>query len=120
MIDDGQTFHKVFYVRDKNMKESVIVSMLRKNALKDDVDLIVVDEASMTSAEYLVLLDSRLRLIHDASEPFEGKHVLFSGDYLQMACTFGTPLCHAMYITTTTEKNECKEVIFYVQGVSHK
>ena len=63
------------------MSDGAIVANLRKYSLKDNVDLLVIDEISMTSAEFLVLLDSRLRFIYDSSNLFGRKHVVLSGDF---------------------------------------
>ena len=119
MLDEGQTFHHVFYVKDNDLKsDNAIVSILRKANFSDDVDLIIVDEVSMISAEYLVLLDSRLRLLYDSSLPFGGKHVLLSRDYLQMLSTFGTPLCTSLYLTTDTNKTNARQ-LFSLFSVFH-
>ena len=119
MLDEGQTFHHVFYVKDNDSKsDNAIASILRKANFSDDVDLIIVDEVSMISAEYLVLLDSRLRLLYDSSLPFGGKHVLLSRDYLQMPSTFGTHLCTSLYLTTDTNKTNTRQ-LFSLFSVFH-
>ena len=82
ILNRGQTFHKVFYLKDRNnTKEGAIASRLRKDSLRDNVDLIVINEVLMISARYLVLLNSRLRLICNDSKIFRGKYILLSSDY---------------------------------------
>ena len=112
MLDGGQTFHHVFmvfkYKGESNMQS--VIGKMRKENFSDNVDLIIIDEVSMMSAEFLVLLDSRLRLLYDERKPFGGKNVILSGDYLQMACTFGTPLCSALYLTTNSDKTEARNL----------
>ena len=88
----------------------IVTSRPRRENFSYNVDLILIDEVSTTCAEYLVLLDSRLRLLCDESKPFGGKHMLLSGDYLQMASTFGTPMCSALYLITNSEKTEARNL----------
>ena len=111
MVDGGQTFHKVFYVGDKKCaKEETVANLLRKNNFNDKVSLVVIDEVSMISAEFLVLLDERLRLVYNGDKIFGGIHIVLSGDYLQMPTSFGTALCHALYLTTTSEKAKARSL----------
>ena len=97
----------------------IVTSRPRRENFSYNVDLILIDEVSTTCAEYLVLLDSRLRLLCHESKPFRGKNVLLSGDYLQMASTFGTPMCSAPCLTISSEKTEARNLfslfkVFYI------
>ena len=59
--------------------------------------LVVVDEMSMLSAEFLALLDKRMRQLYNADQTYGDMSILLSGDFLQMKCVFGTDLCDALY-----------------------
>jgi hypothetical protein len=47
--------------------------------------LLIVDEVSMLSSEFVCVLDSAMRLAHDESLPFGGCCVLFVGDLCQLS-----------------------------------
>jgi ATP-dependent exoDNAse (exonuclease V) alpha subunit len=48
------------------------------------VDVIVVDEVSMLSGDYVDMMDWWLRRVLDSSDLFGGKQVVFVGDFLQL------------------------------------
>jgi PIF1-like helicase len=58
---------------------------------------VIIDEDSMLSANFLVLLDQRLRAMYDATKPFGGISVLLVGDFLQLLVTAGTDLHRVIY-----------------------
>ena len=74
------------------------------------MDFIIIDEVSMIGAEYLILLDSRLKLIYDANNSFREKYMLLSKDYLQMVSIFGMLLYYAIYLTTTNNKTSTQNL----------
>jgi ATP-dependent DNA helicase PIF1 len=47
-------------------------------------DVLIVDEVSMTSPEYINKLDAVLRIVRKSGLPFGGIQVLFSGDFSQL------------------------------------
>ena len=71
-------------------KNPMLVNKLRKDNFSKNARLIVIDEVWITSAEYLVLLDSRLRLIYNSNKPFSRKPLLLSGDFLQIESIIGS------------------------------
>jgi hypothetical protein len=47
-------------------------------------DVIVVDEVSMLTGDYIDMMDWRLRTVCASDAPFAGKQILFFGDFLQL------------------------------------
>ncbi len=63
--------------------------------------IVVVDEVSMLSTQFLVLLDSRLRAIYTPDVPFGGISILLIGDFVQLPVTSGRDLWSVMYGNVT-------------------
>ncbi len=63
--------------------------------------LVVVDEVSMLSAQFLVLLDTRLRSIYKHDQTFGGISILLIGDVIQLPVTTGRDLWSVMYGTVS-------------------
>jgi hypothetical protein len=59
--------------------------------------MVVVDEVSMLSAQFLVLLDARLRSIYKHDQTFGGISILLLGDFIQLPVTTGHDLWSVMY-----------------------
>ncbi|OWZ05538.1 hypothetical protein PHMEG_00022356 [Phytophthora megakarya] len=77
----------------------------------------------MLSAEFLVLLDKRLRSIYRTNQQFGGRSVLLVGDFLQLDVTSGTSLCKVLYMQT--RKHELLEAralfqLFEVHFLTHQ
>ena len=49
-----------------------------------DLDVIVVDEVSMLSGDYIDMMDWWLRQFRESDKPFGGSQLIFSGDFLQL------------------------------------
>ena len=75
-----------------------------KKYFTENIEIIVVDELSMLSAEFLVLMDKRLRLIYKYDQVFGGKIILLSGDYLQINVIGGTDIFSSMYNSYTNNQ----------------
>jgi hypothetical protein len=58
--------------------------------------MIVVDEVSMLSTQFLALLDTRLRSIYNSDQTFGGISILLIGDFIQLPVT-GHDLWSVMY-----------------------
>jgi hypothetical protein len=54
--------------------------------------MVVVDEVSMLSAQFLVLFDTRLRSMYTSDLTFEGISILLIGDFIQLPVTTGRDL----------------------------
>jgi hypothetical protein len=63
--------------------------------------MVVVDEVSMLSAQFLVLLDTRLRSMYKSDQTFGGISVLLISDFIQLPVTIGRDLWSVMYGTVS-------------------
>jgi hypothetical protein len=63
--------------------------------------MVMVDEVSMLSTEFLVLLDTRLQLMYDSDQTFGGISILLIGDFIQLFVTTGHDLWSVMYGTVS-------------------
>ncbi len=63
--------------------------------------MIVVDEVSMLSAQFLVLLDRRLSSMYKPDQTFGGISILLIGDSIQLPVTTGHDLWSVMYGTVS-------------------
>ncbi len=57
----------------------------------------MVDEVSMLSAQFLVLLDTRLQSMYKSDQTFGGISILLIGDFIQLPVTTGHDLWSVMY-----------------------
>ena len=94
MLIDRKTIHSALQSLAQHLGEKGLAEM--RKIFSEDVVLVVVDEMSMLSAEFLVLLDERMRRLYSARLIFGGMSILLSGDFLQMKRVFGTDLCDAI------------------------
>ena len=96
-LPNGQTFSSMWktFVKDLNAGQLVnhIFSSIGGNSLR----LVIIDEVSMLPADFLVLLDERLRTMYQAHLPFGGISILLVGDFLQLPVTSGHDLYRVMY-----------------------
>ncbi len=70
--------------------------------------MIVVDQVFMLSAQFLVLLDTRLRSMYNSDQTFGGKSILLIGDFIQLPITTGRDLWSVMYGTVSgNDGNAC-------------
>ncbi len=74
-----------------------IFKSLGGNQLK----MVMVDEVSMLSAQFLVLLDTRLRSMYKPDQTFGGISILLRGDFIQLPVTTGRDLWSVMYGTVS-------------------
>ncbi len=61
--------------------------------------MVVVDEVSMLSTQFLVLLDTRLQSMYNSDQTFGGISILLIGDVIQLPVTTGQDLWSVMYGT---------------------
>ncbi len=61
--------------------------------------IVVVDEVSMLSTQFLVLLDTRLQPMYKPDQIFGGISILLIGDFIQLPVTTGCDLWSVMYGT---------------------
>ncbi len=63
--------------------------------------MVVVDKVSMLSAQFLVLLDTRLQSMYKHDQTFEGISILLIGIFIQLPVTTGHDLWSVMYGTVS-------------------
>lgn len=81
----GQTIHSFFKFPPELIKYENIKQQFSKNALFMGLELIVIDEVSMVSADLMDGIDYSLRINRNRSdEPFGGIQMLFIGDLYQL------------------------------------
>jgi hypothetical protein len=59
--------------------------------------MVIVDEVSMLSTQFLVLLDTRLQSMYKHDQTFGGISILLTGDFIQLPVTTGHDLWSVMY-----------------------
>ncbi len=72
--------------------------------------MVVVDEVSMLSTQFLLLLDSRLRSMYKPDQTFGGISVLLIGDFIQLPVTSGRDLWSVMYGTVSGNDGTAREL----------
>ncbi len=87
---NGITIHSFLGTRICNNIEDYEDQKIRRehwNNIKDAInsmDVLIVDEISMLSETYIDLIDHILKKATNVSEPFGGKKMIFTGDFLQL------------------------------------
>lgn len=73
----GRTFYSPFKCSGSNDKKSSHSAFTaRFEHSKPEVVMIIIDEISMLKAEFIVLLDERIKSLYNSSKPFGGKSIL--------------------------------------------
>jgi hypothetical protein len=67
----------------------------------NQLKMVTVDEVSMLSAQFLVILDTRPRSMYNSDQTFEGISILLIGDFIQLSATTGCDLWSVMYGTVS-------------------
>lgn len=86
----GETIHRCMGIGNKTKKEQMPGIVTSFNFSKvtrfelEVLDLIIIDEVSMLRADVLELIDSILQYVMMNEEPFGGKQVILSGDFMQL------------------------------------
>ena len=73
-LPQGRTFHSAFKINSKQL--SAAAKKYLRQLFNDRVRLVVVDEMSMLKAQFVQLLDSRLRMLYNPNKPFGDKTIL--------------------------------------------
>lgn len=88
MIFTGITLHCAFRLPPNQQKEHVgTLNASTLNSLRtsySNLEMVIIDEISMTSLKHMEQIDCRLRQIFGTNEPFGGIHVLVFGDFYQV------------------------------------
>jgi hypothetical protein len=59
-LPQGQTFHSVFKTRTTSLSAGTAIDEIFKSLRGNQLKMVVVDEVSMLSAQFLIILDTRL------------------------------------------------------------
>jgi hypothetical protein len=95
-LPQGQTFHSVFRTWTPSLSAEIFTSLVG-NQMK----MVVVDEVFMLSAQFLVLLGTRLQSMYNSDKTFGGISILLIGDLIQLSVTSGRDLWSFMYGTVS-------------------
>ncbi len=79
----GQTVHSFFRLKAGNLLDTSLLKKL-PHKIVDNVDTIIIDEASMLRADLLDAIDYILRQSTRSDEPFGGKKIVLFGDLFQL------------------------------------
>jgi hypothetical protein len=63
--------------------------------------MVMVDEVSMLSTQFLVLLDTRLQSMYNSDQTFGGISIRLIGGFIQLLVTTGRDLWSVMYGTVS-------------------
>lgn len=89
----GQTIHRFFGIGlAKGTKEQLLIQCRKRGGISKilPLEIIVIDEISMVSAELFELIDYLCREIRRCQEPFGGIRMIITGDFCQLKCVQGT------------------------------
>jgi hypothetical protein len=100
-LPQGQTFHGVFKTWTPNLSAGTAEDEIFKSLEGNQLKMVVVDEVSMLSAQFLVLLVKRLRSMYKHYQTFGGRSILFICDFIQLPVTTGRDLWSVMYGTVS-------------------
>ncbi len=100
-LPQGQTFHSVFKTWTPSLSAGTAIDKIFKSFGENQLKMVVVDEVSMLSAQFLVLLDTRLQSMHKPDQTFGGISILLIGDFIQLPVTTGRDLWSVMYGTVS-------------------
>ncbi len=100
-LPQGHNFHSVFNTWTPDLSASNAIDEIRTALGGNRLNIVVVDEVSMLSTQFLVLLDSRLRAMYNPEKLFGGISILLNGDFVQLPVTSGCDLWSVMYGSVT-------------------
>ncbi|MBA4849406.1 ATP-dependent RecD-like DNA helicase [Emticicia sp. BO119] len=81
----GQTVHSFFKLPPRLIQVAQLKPEYAKNALYENLDMVIIDEVSMISANLMEAIDTALRLNRNRpDEPFGGLQMVFIGDLFQL------------------------------------
>ncbi len=100
-LPQGQAFHSVFKTWTPSLSAGTAIDEIFKSLGVNQLKMVVVDEVSMLSAQFLVLLDTRLQSMYTYDQTFGGISILLIGDFIQLPVTIGCDLWSVMYGTVS-------------------
>jgi ATP-dependent DNA helicase PIF1 len=109
-LPHGQTFHSVFKTWTPSLSAGTAIDEIFKSLGGNQLKLVVVDEVSMLSAQFLVMLDTRLQSMYKHDQSFGGISVLLIGDFIQLPVTMGRDLWSVMYGAVSGNHGTAREL----------
>ncbi len=100
-LPQGQTFHSVFKTWTPSLSAGSAIDEIFKSLGGNQLKMVVVDEVSMLSSHFLVLLDTQLRSMYKSDQTFGDISILLIGDFIQLPVTTGRDLWSFMYGTVS-------------------
>jgi hypothetical protein len=100
-LPQGRTFHSVFKTWTPSLSAGTAIDEIFKSLGGNQLTMVMVDEVSMLSAEFLVLLDTRLWSVYKPDQTFGGISILLIGDFIQLPVTTWRDLWSVMYGTVS-------------------
>jgi hypothetical protein len=100
-LPQGQTFHSVFRTWTPSLSVGTAIDEIFKSLGGNQLKMVMVDEVSMLSAQFLVLLDRRLRSMYNSDQTFGGISILLIGGFIQLPVSTGRDLWSVMYGTVS-------------------
>jgi hypothetical protein len=73
--------------------------------------MVMVDEVSMLSAQFIVLLDTILQSMYNSDQTFGGISILLIGDFIQLPVKTGRDLWSVMYGTVSGNDGTARDLI---------
>ena len=117
-LPQGRTFHSMFKPKLTGLSAGEAIDKMKEQLGGDKLRLVVVDEVSMLEAQFLILLDHRLKAMYNPTKMFGGIQVLLLGDFLQLPSVAGTPLFRAMYSHLKTDESPARALFANFKVVS--
>jgi hypothetical protein len=100
-LKQEQTFHCVFRTWTPSLSAGTAIDEIFKSLGGNQLNMVVVDEVSMLSKQFIVLLNTRLQSMYNSDQTFVGISILLIGDFIQLPVTTGRDPWSAMYGTVT-------------------
>ncbi|RYU92695.1 ATP-dependent DNA helicase [Emticicia agri] len=114
----GQTVHSFFRLPPRLIQVDKLKPEYAKNALYENLDMVIIDEVSMISANLMEAIDTALRLNRNRpDEPFGGLQMVFIGDLFQLPPVVKNDLQE--YFTTTYGGNYFFDSPVFKAGFSY-
>lgn len=88
----GQTIHSFFKYPPRIIDTQTLIPDFARNALFQNLQMIIIDEISMVNSNLLDSIDTSLRLNRNNNLPFGGVQMVFIGDLFQLPPVVGTGL----------------------------
>ncbi len=100
-LPQGRTFHSVFKTLTPSLSAGTAIDEIIKSLGGNQLKMVVVDEVSMLSKQFLVLLDTRLRSMYKTDQTFGSISILLMDDFIQLPVTTGCDIWSIMYGTVS-------------------